>query len=107
AGVDAPFQRNGAAGMMKNVAVEIEHEDVVRLYRRLVGAAAGTEQYPIGARHAHGHMPEYPDRALQVEHPGQGRGLAPPRRLIAHERCIAFRRDCLTVVPACPETTTE
>jgi hypothetical protein len=43
AGVDAPFQRNGAAGMMKDVAVEIEHEDIVRPYRRLVGAAAGTE----------------------------------------------------------------
>ena len=31
----------------------------------------------LHARHAHGHMPEHPDCALQVEHPRQGRGLAP------------------------------
>src|SRR6516225_1637057 len=71
--------------MMKDVAVEIEHEDIVRLHRRFVGATAGAEQYPIGARHAHGHMPEHPDRALQVEHSRQGRGLAAQRGFVVHE----------------------
>jgi hypothetical protein len=36
--VDAPFQRNEAAGMVQNVAVDIEHEDVVGLDLGLVGA---------------------------------------------------------------------
>jgi hypothetical protein len=39
--MDPPFQRDETAGMMDDVAVDIEHEDFVRLHRRLVGAAAG------------------------------------------------------------------
>ncbi len=84
AGVDAPFERHKAAGMVHNGAVEIEDEDVLRLDGRLVGAAARAEQHPIGAGHPHRNVTEHPDRALHVEHPRQDRGLVAQRRFVVH-----------------------
>ena len=91
AGMDPPFQRDETAGMMNDVAVDIEHEDLVRLHRRLVGAAAGAEQDAVGAGHAHGHVSEHPDRALVIEHPRQGCRLAPQCRLVVHEHLVHSR----------------
>jgi hypothetical protein len=69
---------------MQNIAVDVEHEDVVGLHGRLVGAAARAEQHAVGAGHAHRHMPEHADRALQIEHARQDRGLAAQRGFVVH-----------------------
>src|SRR5215831_9115207 len=71
--------------MLEYVAVDIEHEDVLGLDRRLVGAGAWAEQHAIGAGHAHRHVAEDPNRPLQIEHPGQDRRLAAERCFVVHE----------------------
>ncbi len=65
-GVDAPFQRDQAAGVLDNGAVNVVDENLFRPNRTRLRAGAGADETNVGARHADRDVTEHADHALYV-----------------------------------------
>jgi hypothetical protein len=85
-GMDPPFQRDQSARMLDDRAIDVIGKDLFRPHGGLFGAGARTDEAFVGSRHADRDVPEHPDRALQVQHARQRRGLLAQQFFFAHEK---------------------
>jgi hypothetical protein len=90
-GVDAPFQRDQAAGMFDDCAVDVVDENLLRPHCALFRAGAGADETDVGARHADRDMAEHADHALLIEHPRQRCGFRAQLFLVTHQKHFHWR----------------